>query len=97
MPSMTASSFGVSRSLIVGGRAVAADEVCLAFAGDLRGAVDGHVAVRMGDGGFLDSEQSQVHGLLSRHVAVRTGLAEITVLPKNLEKSVLADVQTVLA
>ena len=50
----------------------------------------------MGDGGFLDSEQSQVHGLLGRHVAVRAGLAEITVLPKNLEHPVLADVQTVL-
>ena len=51
----------------------------------------------MGDGGFLDAEQSQVHGLLGRHVAVRAGLAEITVLPENLEQSVLADIQTVLA
>ena len=82
---------------MVGAWAVAVDEVGLALAGDLRCSVDGHVAVRMGDGGFLDAEQSQVHGLLCRHVAVRAGLAQVAVLSEDFEHPVLSDVQSVLA
>ena len=51
----------------------------------------------MGDGGLLDTEQAEVHRTLCRHVAIRTGLAEIPVSLKKTEQSVLADVHPVLA
>ena len=50
----------------------------------------------MGDGGLLDAEQAEVHRTLCRHVAIRTGLAEIPVSLKKTEQSVLADVHPVL-
>ena len=50
----------------------------------------------MGDGGLLDAEQAEVHRTLCRHVAIRTGLAEISVSLKKTEQSVLADVHPVL-
>lgn len=75
---------------------VPVDEVALPLARDLRSAADRGVPIRMCDGGLLDAEQAEVHRTLCRHVAIRTGLAEIPVSLKKTEQSVLADVHPVL-
>ena len=53
------------------------NEIPLTLARDLGCAIDGYVAIRMGNGGLLDAEQSLLHCALRWHVAITTRLAEV--------------------